>query len=465
VSRGLAQYRLLQRLAQGGQGEVFLAIDRRLNRRVCIKLYAYEGGLREARRVQREAWRLARIDSPRVVDVIDVVAHGGRLALVTAWIPGCTLTRLLAARGVLRPEDALALISDLASALAALRRSQLVHGDLASDNVLVDRDGRAFLVDFGAAVLGGDRPVAVSPWAASPEHLRGDPIDLRSDFFALGLLLYRMLLARHPFVREGHVDRALLLRGLRSVPNLEALPDAVRPGVEALLLSLLASDPRRRPVGTFELREQLRQLRAELPAPVPIRLPPDDSDMAGPSSAVLPAGLRRLPWYRQVLSALEHYWSRGSIGARALLIVALLLPVTALGIVAADPGPCIAVPMPEYGSGARNLLAVPPPQAFHSLLTEWVSDAAGRALVLGAGPANDSRLSLRIQGFRDVCVPQRRMTVALACNDSVCRLVIHARRELATRRRDVELSPTVPQQEFRAAVLPLLRQQTAWLVR
>lgn len=465
MARGLAQYRILQRLAQGGQGEVFLAVDRRLQRRVCIKLYAYEGGTRERRRVQREAWRLARIDSPRIADVIDVVAHGGRLALVTAWIPGCTLTRLLAIRGVLRPEDALSLLADLAAALAALRRAQIVHGDLSSDNVLVDREGRACVVDFGAAVVRGARPLAVSPSAASPEHLRGDALELRSDFFALGILLYRMLFGRHPFAREGHPDRALVLRGLRTVPSLDALPATVRPGVEALLRALLASDPRRRPVGTFELREQLRLLRAELPAPVPLRLPPDDSDIAAPSSAVLPASLRRLPWHRQLLSALADYWRRGSPGARALLIVALLSPLAGLGLAAADPGPCIAVSMPDYGPGAIDLLAAPAPPVFRRQLTGWVSGAAGRALVLGAGPSNDSSWSLRSRGLRNVCTPQRRLFVELGCGDDVCRLVVHARRELQKRRREVVLSPTVPQDEFHAALIPLLRDQTAYLVR
>lgn len=463
--RGLSQYRVLLRLARGGQGEVFLALDTRLNRRVCIKLYSYEGGLRERRRLQQEAWRLAQIDSPRVVDVIDVVAHGGRLALVTAYIPGCTLARLLATRGALAPEHALSLISDLASALAALRRSELVHGDLSSDNVLVDSQGRAVLVDFGAAVVGGSRPLAVAPQAASPEHLRGDPIDLRSDFFALGVLLYRMLYGDHPFARDGQPDRALLLRGLRAVPPLASLPGAAWPGIEALLLALLASDPRRRPAGTFELREELRQLRAELPAPTSFNLPPGELATAAPSGAVLPSRLRRLPWYRQVLSALERYWSSGSYGARALLLAILLSPLGALGLVAADPGPCIAVVPPHYGPAADELLAAPSSQAFQSLLTDWVSAAAGRAMVLGAGPSSDSRLTLRLQGFRNVCVPQRRVVVELDCEEGVCRVQVRAHRGLSIRIRQVELPPFIPQREFRAALMPLLHEQTAYLVR
>ena len=143
--RGLAGYRLLRALASGGQGEVFLALDTRLKRTVCIKLYYFDDSLRERRRVEREAWRLARIDSANVLDVFDVVARAGRVGLVTRYVPGCDLARLLQVQGMLSPEEAVAIASDLAAALAALRRHGIVHGDLSPQNVLIDGDGRAII--------------------------------------------------------------------------------------------------------------------------------------------------------------------------------------------------------------------------------------------------------------------------------------------------------------------------------
>jgi serine/threonine protein kinase len=143
---------LLGTLARGGQGDVFLAVDTQLQRRVCIKVYRYDRGPRTRRHVELEAWRLAAIESPQVLRILDVVAHGGDLALVTSYVPGCSLQALLDRLTRLEPQEGLALASDIAAGLAALRRSDLVHGDVSARNVLITDRGRAVLADFGSVL-------------------------------------------------------------------------------------------------------------------------------------------------------------------------------------------------------------------------------------------------------------------------------------------------------------------------
>jgi len=217
VIRGLSQYRLLSALGTGGQGQVYLAFDTRLKRRVCIKLYHLAGSFSARRRAVREARHLMRVDSPQTVDIYDVVNAGTRLALVVQYVPGCTLGDLLADRRRLAAQNAVALISDLAAALAALRQEKIVHGDIKPANVLINSRGRAVLGDFGSSQLVGEQWSAYSLESLSPEQSRGDPAGLGSDFFALGLLLYRMLFAEHPFYHQGELDTRRLRGGLKAV--------------------------------------------------------------------------------------------------------------------------------------------------------------------------------------------------------------------------------------------------------
>ncbi|MEM9757943.1 MAG: serine/threonine-protein kinase [Pseudomonadota bacterium] len=467
MGRDLAPYRVLRGFREGGQGRVLLALDTRLQRRVCIKIYPYEGGLRSRLRLQREAWRLAKLECARLCDVLDVVAHGGRLALVTRYVPGCSLEQLLSCEDRLPAADAVALTSDLASALGALRLAGFVHGDVSAANVIVGDDSRAVLIDLGAAVYSGTRPEAGSEFALSPEQLRGAEIDARSDTFALGLLLYRMLTGAHPFEQEGRVDRQKLLLGLQERPRLAATPASARGLLQDLLLDLLAPQPEHRPPAGATLQDRLRAIRVQLPAPGDLgaralaagRSSPEQSTVAA-----LPASLRRLPLPRRLADGLLELWHQRSVRARGFIVLLLLGAPLFAGIYASRPGQCIAVEAPYIEPGARRLLAGSNPGALHESLTTMVKRQAGRAMVLGRGVDSDSRLTVSEGGLRDVCIAKRRLSLALSCESEDCLVELVGHRLIDESRQTFELPASAPGEELRAGIERLVEAQLSYLL-
>ena len=467
VGGDLAHYRVLRDVSAGGQGSVVLALDTRLQRRVCIKIYHYDGGLRERLRLQREALRLARLDCSNLVDVLDVVAHAGRLALVTRYLPGCSLEQLLRCETRLPAADAVAIATDLASALGALRLAGFVHGDISATNVIVGEDGRAVLIDLGAAVYSGEQPEAASEYALSPEQLRGDGIDARSDAFALGLLLYRMLTGEHPFVKEQRLDHGALLAGLQEAPALTNVPAAARELLRDLLRDLLAPKLAQRLSPGAPLRERLRAIRVCLPAPGDLSarvLAAGRNEPEPSASAGLPESLLRLPLRRRVTGAAAAFWQRGSVGARSLVVLFVLGSPVLMGLYYTQQGECVAVGEPYTTPGARRLLAVPDLGELHELLTTLVKRHARRSIVLGRGVDSDSRLTLTEGGIRDVCNAKRRLSVVLGCEGELCQVELVAYRPLDEQRVMFELPDDAPRQEFRAGLERLVGDQLGYLL-
>lgn len=443
--RGLSHYRLLRTLGSGAQARVFLALDTRQQRRVCIKLYKIAPTRAGRRQAVAEAWKLTRIDSPRVLEVYDVVANDGVLALVTRYVPGCDLDMLLVDGRTLKASTAIAIVSDLAAALAALRRARTVHGDLKASNVLIDAEGRAYLADFGVAVFAGEAFYGHSLEAVSPEQYRGDAATLQSDFFALGLLLYRMLYGSHPFYRDEEFIASELLRGLKKTDE-AALRRAVEvasagdedstekraaavQGLSRLLHVLLSATPGSRYESTYALREELRVLRAQLGTMEDLRQRViAKGATAGPEDdlPVLPRELLRLPLRQHVGAWLKRYWERGSFGARAVLLATPVLPLLFAVLFAQRPGICVAVDLPvvyvrgESGDGLAG------PIGIREDLTRALKKAAGDLVVLGAGAESDSSHVIRTDVVHDVCLAQRFLEFDLNCR-SRCLLQLKLR--------------------------------------
>ena len=205
------RYRLMNRIGSGGMGHVWLAWDERLNRAVAVKQLHSPVGLPEAEarvahdRAMREARITARLHHPNAVPVFDVVDHEGQPCLVMQYLPSRSLQAVLTERGPLPAREVARIGSELAAALAAAHRADIVHRDVKPGNVLVADDGTARITDFGISHALGDASltstgmVTGTPAYLAPEVARGTSSSAASDVFSLGATLYAAVEGPPPF--------------------------------------------------------------------------------------------------------------------------------------------------------------------------------------------------------------------------------------------------------------------------
>ncbi|GAA5029476.1 hypothetical protein GCM10023258_25940 [Terrabacter aeriphilus] len=258
------RYRLLGRIGSGGMGHVWHAWDERLSRAVAVKQLHSLAGLPEAEaevaheRALREARITARLHHPNAVPVFDVVDHDGRPCLVMQYLPSRSLQQLLADEGPLPPTEAARVGSQVASALAAAHRADIVHRDVKPGNVLIAEDGTARITDFGISHALGDASltstgmVTGTPAYLAPEVARGASSSPASDVFSLGATVYAATEGEPPF---GTAANAMAL--LHRVASGAITPPTDGP-LAPVLLRMLAASPEDRP----SMQQAARELAA-----------------------------------------------------------------------------------------------------------------------------------------------------------------------------------------------------------
>src|SRR5215213_7438213 len=230
-----ANYRVESLLGRGGMGVVYLARDLSLDRPVALKLIAPDLAHDEQFRARflREPRLAASLDHASVIPIYEAGEHEGQLYLAMRFVEGSDLRTLLDREGTLTPEHTLAILAQVAGALDAAHRRALVHRDIKPANVLLDEDEHVYLTDFGITKqLGGastdtGRLVGTLDYLA-PEQIRGDPVDGRSDGYALACGGYECLSGAPPFRRQTQAEAlwAHLHEPPPSLPGAQAL-DAV----------------------------------------------------------------------------------------------------------------------------------------------------------------------------------------------------------------------------------------------
>jgi hypothetical protein len=266
--RRLGGYVLLSELGRGGMGIVHRAYDTRLRRLVAIKMILDPtiAGSEALERFQREASAAARVHHPGIVSVYETGESDGRPYIVMELIQGQSLEALLrrenpGARSIAEIVRAVAL------ALAHAHAQGVIHRDVKPENVLVDGERRARLMDFGLArEVGGSGALTVSgqilgtPAYMAPEQARGDPKahGPLSDVYSLGAVLYRALVGRRPF--EGASMESVLQKVLFEEPvPPRAIDPRIHRDLETIALRCLAKEPARRYGSAFEVAEELRR--------------------------------------------------------------------------------------------------------------------------------------------------------------------------------------------------------------
>ena len=271
--RTVGRYRILDFLGAGAMGEVYLAEDPQIERRLAIKtvrLVGRPGDVEDRKkRLLREARAAGRLLHPNVVTLFDAGEDQGMLFLAFEFVEGNDLAARLEKGPSLSLREVLRIVRQTAEALDYAHHQGIVHRDIKPSNILLDAQGRVKVADFGIAKMAGQNTeltvtgsVMGSPQYLSPEQIRGDELDGRSDIFSLGVLLYELLSRKRPF--EGDTITTLVYQILHKEPppisELRRIPDRL----EQLLRRMIAKDRKDRFTAAGEVAVEIAEIEREL---------------------------------------------------------------------------------------------------------------------------------------------------------------------------------------------------------
>jgi eukaryotic-like serine/threonine-protein kinase len=263
------RYSVIERAGSGGMAEVYRARDELLDREVAVKVLSRRLSTDRTfvERFRREAQSAANLNHPNVVALYDFGRDGGTYFIVMEYIDGKPLADIIRAEGPLMPERAAEVAADVAAALERAHAAGLVHRDIKPSNIMINSAGQTKVTDFGIAramTTEGEQTMTqtgmVIGTAAylSPEQAQGDPVDARSDVYALGCVLYEMLGGRPPF--EGDTPLSIAYKHVRenAAPPSTSNPD-VPQALDAVVMKALAKNPDNRYQSAREFREDLQR--------------------------------------------------------------------------------------------------------------------------------------------------------------------------------------------------------------
>lgn len=263
------RYEILEKIGTGGMGNVFKAHDRKLDRIVAIKVLKleYNEDNNFIRKFKRESLAAASISHPNIVSIYDVgtekIDDKEVHYIVMEYIDGKTLKDLINDEGRLSEKRALNYCIQIAEALKVAHSKHIVHRDIKSQNIMVTRDDRIKVTDFGIARVADNTTVTAtnavmgSVHYFSPEQARGAKVDNRSDIYSLGIVLFEMLTGRLPFDADNPVSVALM-QVQSQMPKPSDYIKSIDPSVDALVLKMTEKDPNDRYEDVFDLIRDIK---------------------------------------------------------------------------------------------------------------------------------------------------------------------------------------------------------------
>ena len=352
------RYRLTERIATGGQGEVWRAEDTALGRTVAVKVLRgeYTGDAEFRDRFRREARHAAALSHPGVAQVFDYDEGGADVPpyLVMEFVEGESLSAEIARSAPAGADRVLEVIAAVASALAAAHAAGVVHRDVKPGNLLVGRDGSIKITDFGIARAVDAAPLTRAgllmgtPSYLAPEAAAGRPVTAAGDLYALGVIAFEMLTGRPPY--EGPAPAVVVAH--RDAP-LPPLPPYVPPGLGALVLDLTAKDPRARPPGAAAVASRAAGLRAGTrPVGVPgsdtrvLSVPPPGEPSRRRGALPLVAGGIAIALAAGLIGWLARPSQDGGAGAPPAPVASSVFTPTPRPTLSATPRPTRAAPRP-----------------------------------------------------------------------------------------------------------------------
>ena len=268
IGQTISHYKILEKLGEGGMGEVYLAEDLKLERKVAIKfLPQYMTSNKDnVERFEREAKAAAALNHPNIVTIYEIADVDNQTFIVMEFIDGQSL-RTKIENSFLGLGEILDIINQICDGLSEAHKADIVHRDIKPENILIDKNGRAKILDFGLAKLKGVSKLTKETSTLgtihymSPEQVQGKEVDHRSDIWSLGVVLYEMLTAKVPFT--GDYEQAVIYSILNDHPK---IPVEVIPDLKHIITTCLEKDPAKRYSQVESILKSLRNTEKQKPA-------------------------------------------------------------------------------------------------------------------------------------------------------------------------------------------------------
>ncbi|MEO6655490.1 MAG: protein kinase [Pyrinomonadaceae bacterium] len=295
TNANVAHYRIVSKIGAGGMGEVYLAHDTKLGRKVAIK-FLNEDFSRDSDKLKRfvqEAKAASALNHPNILTVYEIGKADDRNYIATELIDGKTLRDHILPKEPMPLKTILKIAIQVSEALAAAHEAGIIHRDIKPENIMIRKDGYAKVVDFGLAKLAAPEPtneditrlqINTTPGMVmgtvsymSPEQIRGKRVDIRTDLFSLGIVMYELLTCRQPFAGETNSHAVVAILEKNPSPPISADGMNVHAEIERITMRLLEKDAEERYQTANDLLSDLEALRnrLEFEAELERTMPPD----------------------------------------------------------------------------------------------------------------------------------------------------------------------------------------------
>ena len=262
------RYRIEAVVGTGGMAVVYRALDLQENRIVAIKVLRpeYESDMEFVRRFSREAEAAAKMSHENIVNLLDVGIEGEMRYIVMEYVDGQTLKEMIREEGRIHPDVALRMTIRILAAVDHAHRNGIVHRDIKPQNILVDREGRVKVADFGIARLKTSQTTQLDPNGSamgsvhylSPEQARGEVVSEQSDLYSVGIVLYEMLTGHVPF--DGETTVSVALKHVSEAPrSMRAGNSQISRALDEVVMRALCKDKERRYQTAAEMAADLRK--------------------------------------------------------------------------------------------------------------------------------------------------------------------------------------------------------------